>query len=294
MSIKGGAIGIKILENMFINGYAYKQSKDEMLPTGGYIMDTILSNEYVLVYNNPYLDHTVIIHRGTSITSIYDIGNNVRYAFAGQLGHETTERFTISLNIQEKAIDKYECEKAKNERNPRLRSLYSRISTAGHSQGGLLAKEVVRRLENPTKKFVKKKGSNQGSYQGGYQDNNQEQIKKPIKEIYTYNEPSRPSFVEAAKRQLGIDAIISRTKLITPLIRIRTKDEPVSHWNRYKTTYLLHAIDRDENGKESIPSAIAQHFLKYLTSNHEFIDKPDALIGRSNLGYLSPKQFLSS
>ena len=111
----------------------------------------------------------------------------------------------------------------------------ARISTIGHSQGGFLAKLV-----------------GDGTF-----------------EIITFNEASKPSAFYEFTKITGINLFTAKT----PIIRIKTRDDPISIWNTSRMAMILD-VTRADGSK---PSAIEQHSTQYMISKEPFI-------GRSGIG----------
>ena len=91
-------------------------------PIYGWKEDSDLSTDTAHVYVNRN-GQVVVAHRGTEGT-VSDWGNNVKYATTGEIGYKQTDRFKESKEVQKAAEEKYGADK---------------ITTIGHSQGGLLA-----------------------------------------------------------------------------------------------------------------------------------------------------------
>jgi len=91
----------------------------------GYRLDKELSNKTAKTYFNKNRGEAVVVHRGTQ--GARDWLNNAAYALGGAEAYKHTARFRRSENIQNKAEEKY------GNKN---------IITIGHSQGGLLAREL--------------------------------------------------------------------------------------------------------------------------------------------------------
>ncbi len=94
----------------------------ESNPIGKWNEDEGLSTDTAHVYVNAN-GQVVVAHRGTEGTAS-DWGNNLKYASTGEIGYKQTDRFKESKAVQKAAEAKYGADK---------------ISTIGHSQGGLLA-----------------------------------------------------------------------------------------------------------------------------------------------------------
>ncbi len=89
---------------------------------GDWILDKELSNANAKVYYNPKTNEAVVAHRGTQGAS--DWGNNVAYALGA---YKLTDRYKQGKSVQDKTEKKY------GKKN---------ISTLGHSQGSILAREL--------------------------------------------------------------------------------------------------------------------------------------------------------
>jgi hypothetical protein len=87
-----------------------------------YNYDPELSNIYGTVYHDPNTGHAVLTHRGTKGT--YDWINNLAYATGT---YKYTDRYKQGQKLQNATENKYG---AKN------------VSTLGHSQGSVLAREL--------------------------------------------------------------------------------------------------------------------------------------------------------
>ena len=91
---------------------------------GGYQLDKDLTTPTAKVYYNPRKNEASVIHRGTQSNSLLDWRNNLAYLTGN---YKRTDRYRQGLNTQNKAEDKY------GKKN---------ISTLGHSQGSIIAREV--------------------------------------------------------------------------------------------------------------------------------------------------------
>ena len=89
---------------------------------GDWILDKELSTPTAKVYYNPKTNEAVVAHRGTQGAS--DWGNNVAYALGA---YKLTDRYKQGKKVQDKVEAKY------GKKN---------ISTLGHSQGSILAREL--------------------------------------------------------------------------------------------------------------------------------------------------------
>ena len=92
---------------------------------GVYQLDGELSTKLSKVYHNFKTGHTIIAHRGTYTAT--DWGNNLVYCVAGKIGYECTNRSEEAADVQHRAEQKYGAQ---------------RLTTVGHSQGGLLAETL--------------------------------------------------------------------------------------------------------------------------------------------------------
>lgn len=102
---------------------SYADKPDAVI--NGYKLDKDLSNKTAKTYFNKNRGEAVVVHRGTQ--GARDWLNNAAYALGGAEAYKHTSRFRRSENIQNKAQEKY------GKQN---------IVTIGHSQGGLLAREL--------------------------------------------------------------------------------------------------------------------------------------------------------
>lgn len=118
INIYGGSVKVKHVKRFIESSYSDKPENN----IDQYIMDKDLSNEYAKTYNDPKTGHTVVVHRGTSGAS--DWGNNM--AYTGGV-YKMTDRYKNAKKLQDKANEKYGKEN---------------ISTLGHSQGAILAREL--------------------------------------------------------------------------------------------------------------------------------------------------------
>ena len=116
--VYGGSVKVKHVKRFIESSYSDKPEND----IDQYIMDKDLSNEYAKTYNDPKTGQTVIVHRGTAGAS--DWGNNL--AYTGGV-YKMTDRYKNAKKLQDKVNDKYGKEN---------------VSTLGHSQGAILAREL--------------------------------------------------------------------------------------------------------------------------------------------------------
>jgi len=113
----GGALSINHIKKMLKASY-----KDAPERIDDFILDKQLSGQYGVVYFNPRTGQSVVVHRGTK--EAMDWTNNAMYALGM---YKYTNRYKTGLQMQRKAEKKYG---AKN------------ITTLGHSQGAILAREL--------------------------------------------------------------------------------------------------------------------------------------------------------
>ena len=112
----GGKLSINHIKKML--KASYQDAPDRI---DDFILDKQLSGKYGIVYHNPITGQTVVAHRGTKEAS--DWLNNAAYALGG---YKYTDRYKWGKKMQEEATKKYGA---------------SNISTIGHSQGAILARE---------------------------------------------------------------------------------------------------------------------------------------------------------
>jgi len=113
----GGALSINHIKKMLKASYQDAPEKID-----NFILDHGLSGQYGVVYFNPITGQAVVVHRGTK--EAMDWTNNFMYAIGS---YKKTDRYKIGKKMQELAEKKYG---AKN------------ISTLGHSQGAILARDL--------------------------------------------------------------------------------------------------------------------------------------------------------
>jgi fermentation-respiration switch protein FrsA (DUF1100 family) len=116
-AMAGGALSINHIKKMLKASY-----KDAPERIDDFILDKQLSGQYGVVYFNPRTGQAVVVHRGTK--EAMDWTNNAMYALGM---YKYTNRYKTGLQMQRKAEKKYG---AKN------------ITTLGHSQGAILAREL--------------------------------------------------------------------------------------------------------------------------------------------------------
>jgi len=145
MPKKAGALSSKQLQGLLNASYDKK-----IRNVDGFQQDRALSTKTSKVYVDPTTGQTVVAHRGTA--GITDWGNNLVYAIGGRKAYKQTSRFKEAQKVQREAETKYGREK---------------ISTIGHSQGGLQAELLGRRgketitLNKATRPFGNSPAGNQ-------------------------------------------------------------------------------------------------------------------------------------
>lgn len=115
---RGGKLPANEIKD-FVNQSYEKQPKPYI---GDWVLDKSLSTSTVKVYYNPKTNEAVVAHRGTQ--GAKDWTNNVAYVLGA---YKLTDRYKKGKEIQDKAEAKY------GKKN---------ISTLGHSQGSILAREL--------------------------------------------------------------------------------------------------------------------------------------------------------
>lgn len=115
---KGGKL--QASEVKLILDQSYEKKPAESI--GEWILDKDLSTATAKVYYNSRTKEAVVAHRGTQGT--LDWGNNIAYALGA---YKLTDRYKQGKAVQDKADKKY------GKQN---------ISTLGHSQGSILAREL--------------------------------------------------------------------------------------------------------------------------------------------------------
>lgn len=143
--IVGGKLTVSNLKGLLNASYDKKVKS-----VNGFIQDESLSTKTSKVYVNPETGQAVVAHKGTS--GFTDWFNNAVYAVGGTKAYKMTPRFKEAQRVQHQAEEKYGKDK---------------ISTIGHSQGGLQAEllgqnthEVIT-LNKATRPFENIKGDNQ-------------------------------------------------------------------------------------------------------------------------------------
>ena len=142
---KGGKLAVPTLKGLLNASYDKKVKNVD-----GFIQDEKLSSKTSKVYINPETGQAVVAHKGTS--GFTDWFNNAVYAVGGRSAYKMTPRFKEAEKVQHQAEAKYGKD---------------RVSTIGHSQGGLQAEllgqnshEVIT-LNKATRPFENTKGENQ-------------------------------------------------------------------------------------------------------------------------------------
>lgn len=102
---------------------SYQEKAPERIK--GWRLDTSMGNRGTKVYYNPNKGEAAVVHRGTQ--GLADWRNNLAYLVTGKEGYEYTNRFERAEKVQNAAEAKY------GKQN---------ITTLGHSQGGILAREL--------------------------------------------------------------------------------------------------------------------------------------------------------
>ena len=141
----GGKLSVNHLKQLLKGSYS-----GNVKPVDGYELDPSLSTKTSKVYVNPATNQTVVAHRGTS--GLSDWFNNAVYAVGGERAYKWTPRYKEAKRVQDEAEKKYGSDK---------------ITTIGHSQGGLQAEllgknshEIIT-LNKATRPFSNHVGQNQ-------------------------------------------------------------------------------------------------------------------------------------
>lgn len=255
---KGGAIDSQIYKTILMNGIKFKKGEEE--PTGPYIIDRELSNEYVQVYfrlgknplydvntedSKPYYTHVIINHRATDASDSSEAGNIVAYAVNKNI-YQLTQRAKESKRVQMAAVNKYDkayLSDLENDKIPQKeKHLKSIISTVGFSQGGILAEYV-----------------GEGTY-----------------EIITFNEAAKPKMLRTFFRKMGFRFESG----YTPIVRIRTDGDPISYFNKKSMAITLPPpiLTKEEEKNKSLEmhKATNMNLTEYL--------KKDEFFGVNGLG----------
>ena len=143
--ISGGKLAVPTLKGLLDASYD-KNVKN----VDGFVQDERLSTKTSKVYVNPETGQAVVAHRGTS--GFTDWFNNAVYALGGRRAYKMTGRYKEAEKVQKEAEAKYGKDK---------------VSTIGHSQGGLQAEllgqnshEIIT-LNKATRPFENTKAENQ-------------------------------------------------------------------------------------------------------------------------------------
>lgn len=107
-----------------------KASYQDERPTDidGFLYIPDLSNDTTAVYYNPILNKAVVSHRGTK--GVLDWANNIAYLRGG---YNWTNRYKQGQEVQRRTEKRYGAEN---------------VETIGHSQGGVLARELGKNTKN--------------------------------------------------------------------------------------------------------------------------------------------------
>ena len=142
---KGGKLSVDSLKGLLTASYDDKQDKVD-----NFEKDKSISSKTSKVYIDPNTGQVVVAHKGTS--GLSDWLNNAVYAVGGKKLYKYTPRYKESERVQKEAEAKYGKE---------------RVSTIGHSQGGLQAEllgdnsnEIIT-LNKATRPFSNTKHENQ-------------------------------------------------------------------------------------------------------------------------------------
>lgn len=98
----------------------------------GWSLDANNSSDTSKIFKHNNSDQVVVAHKGTE--GFADWGNNLAYGLGGEMLYEATPRFREARNVQDAAVKEYGSD---------------RITTIGHSQGGLQA-ELLGKLGRET------------------------------------------------------------------------------------------------------------------------------------------------
>lgn len=108
---------------------SYREKAPEKVK--GWTLDTSIGNKGSKVYFNQNKNQAAVVHRGTQ--GLQDWKNNLTYLVTGAEGYKRTDRFKRAEKVQNAAESKY------GKQN---------ITTLGHSQGGILARELGKDTRN--------------------------------------------------------------------------------------------------------------------------------------------------
>jgi len=122
---KGGKISVGNLSKFFKSSYSGKKAPKKI---DTYNLDSELTNKYGSVYYDPDKNHAVLTHKGTSgdtfLENAKDWSNNAMYAMGL---YKYTDRYKQGKKLQTETENKYGAHN---------------VSTLGHSQGNVLAREL--------------------------------------------------------------------------------------------------------------------------------------------------------
>jgi len=121
-ALSGGKLSVNNIKLML--RASYKNAPERI---DDFIIDKKLSGKYGVVYHNPITNQTVVAHRGTM--EAIDWTNNAMYALGA---YKYTDRYKTGKKMQELAEKKYGA---------------SNITTIGHSQGAILARELGKKTK---------------------------------------------------------------------------------------------------------------------------------------------------
>ena len=122
--MKGGKVSSKELKEFISASYADKPAEK----IGNYVLDKSMSKPTGVVYHNPATKDTKVVHRGTKGAA--DWANNAAY-MAGM--YKDTNRYKKGQRLQQRAEKRYGAEN---------------IDTIGHSQSGILSRELGKNTKN--------------------------------------------------------------------------------------------------------------------------------------------------
>ena len=122
--MRGGKVSSQQLKQFIQASY----NKKPPATIGNYELDKSISKPTGVVYHNPITNQTKVVHRGTSGAA--DWVNNAAY-IAGLYKH--TGRYKEAERVQQRAEAKYGAQN---------------IDTIGHSQSGILARELGQNTRN--------------------------------------------------------------------------------------------------------------------------------------------------
>ena len=126
----GGKLSPKEFELMLKESYKKPNQRDKTI--GDYTIDESLSTPENVVYHNAKTGETKVAYRGTEGT-LKDWSNNLKFAVGGMPLYTTTGRYKRAEDIQKQVENKYGT---------------SNLDVLGHSQSGLLAKELGQNSKN--------------------------------------------------------------------------------------------------------------------------------------------------